>query len=122
MSTQSIPRRIGGGLLALALLGSLGASAADAAAGLKSTLGGGYSQDYSAIHRVRACDTASDGHPVYAQYQVNGSGSTKVVYDDNGANNGCENTGAYSNQIYRHRIAVEYAAWPDTYGAWRYPS
>ena len=79
--------RVGALALALALLVGTG-GAAQAALGLKSERGWGYSQDHNGRKQVKACDTKGDGHPVYAQFKRTGSGTTYYVEDNDGANNG----------------------------------
>jgi len=113
--------RVGALALALALLVGTG-GAAQAALGLKSERGWGYSQDHNGRKQVKACDTKGDGHPVYAQFKRTGSGTTYYVEDNDGANNGCVSSGSSSNLIYQHRVGLEIAVLPDSYGPWVYPS
>jgi hypothetical protein len=53
---------------------------------------------------------------------VNGSGNEKQVRDGDGANNGCETSGTYSNTIYKHRIVEEINWSPDQHGPWKFPT
>lgn len=122
MRSREPRRRAAAVAMVFLAMAGLGSSAAQGASGLKSTKNGNYSQDHNSIKQVKACDMASDGSPVYAQYTPIGSNSVNSVSDRNGANNACESTGIYTKKIYKHRIGIEIAVLPDSYGSWRYPS
>lgn len=96
--------------------------AASPAYALRSIQGSDYTEDFNGIKQLRVCDKESDGHGVRGDHVLNGSRSVYTIYDGNGANNACEESGVYPKTIYKHRAVEVVPMNNDAEGPWVYPS